>query len=76
MNPENLPPWVVQLVAGLARYEDEHPTLHAQFAGSSEWQKADCPGALLDLVPAHVRTFAAGWRAAQRQLETDEEATP
>ena len=74
MNPENLPPWVIQLVAGLARYEDEHPTLYAQFAGSTEWQKADCPGALLESVPAEVRTFAAGWRAARRHADSDKEA--
>lgn len=73
MNPENLPPWVIQLVAGLARYEDEHPNLYAQFAGNREWQKADCSCGLLESVPSEVRAFAAGWLAAQRQIEA---ATP
>lgn len=70
MSPENLPPWVVQLVAGLARYEHEHPTLYAQYAGSDEWQKADCPGMLLNLVPGDVQVFAAGWWAALSHAET------
>lgn len=67
--PDRLPPWVINLVAGLAEYEEMHPTLYAQFSGNREWQKADCPGALLDAVPPDVRTFVAGWRAARRQAE-------
>lgn len=61
---EQLPAWVLDLVAGLERYEDEHPKLHAQYASHGDkWLPADCPGALLDLVPADVRA-AARRRAA------------
>ncbi len=62
----NLPAWVINLVAGLAEYEEMHPTLYAQFAGNPNWQKAECPGALLEKVPADVLAFVAGWRAARR----------
>lgn len=76
MKPENLPPWVIQLVAGLTQYENEHPKLYAQFSGSSEWQRADCPGVLLEAIPPEVRAFTAGWRAAQRRIEADKEDRP
>lgn len=59
MNPENLPSWVLQLVGGLTRYEDEHPTLYAQYAGSTTWERAHCPGLLLAAVPDDVRAFVA-----------------
>ena len=62
----NLPAWVINLVAGLVEYEEMHLTLYAQFAGNREWQKADCPGVLLEKVPTDVLTFVAGWRAARR----------
>ncbi|MFF0721323.1 hypothetical protein [Micromonospora sp. NPDC003816] len=51
-----LPAWVLELVRGLERYEAEHPVLFRQLGGGyAQW---DCPGRLLDLVPADVRAQA------------------
>lgn len=69
-HPQNLPGWVIDLVTGLAKYDTEHPKLYAQYAGSREWQPADCPCGLLGPVPAEVRMFAAGWVAAKQQVDT------
>lgn len=66
-----LPTWVIELVDGLSRYDAEHPKLYAQFAGSSEWQQADCACGLLALVPAEVRMYAAGWRAGRDAVMAD-----
>jgi len=67
IHPSNLPDWAIYLVAGLAKYDAEHPKLFARYAGSSEWQRADCPCKLQDLIPPEVRAYAAGWAAATCQ---------
>lgn len=50
-----LPSWVTAVVRALARYEDEHPRLYAQYAGS-EYQPADCVAAILELIPQEIRS--------------------
>ncbi|OKI47212.1 hypothetical protein [Micromonospora sp. CB01531] len=52
-----LPAWVLTLVAGLVKYEDEHPKLYRHW-GVDEVKPYPCPGSLLDLVPAEVRGTA------------------
>jgi hypothetical protein len=74
--PDRLPTWVLDLVAGLAQYDTNHPKLHAQYAGSFDWQAADCPCELLDLVPDGVRMFAAGWAAARVQAQQLADTAP
>jgi hypothetical protein len=79
-HPHSLPDWVIDLVAGLAKYDTEHPKLYAQYVGSSEWQQADCPCGLLELVPHEVRIYTAGWAAAKSRQALDapqpDEGTP
>lgn len=53
----DLPDWVWQLVAGLIRYEDEHPQLR-RMASDGTYQFANCPQGLLSLIPPEVQDAA------------------
>lgn len=57
---EGLAGWVVELVRGLIEYEATHPTLWAQYAGSTEYRKADCAASLLELVPRELHDELGG----------------
>ncbi|HEY1394963.1 hypothetical protein [Roseateles sp.] len=61
----DLPLWAIKLIAGLAKYDDEHPKLFAQYAGSADYQAADCPCRLLCAVPNDVIAYARGFAAGQ-----------
>ncbi|MFI1197724.1 hypothetical protein ACH4T9_31310 [Micromonospora sp. NPDC020750] len=69
-----LPAWVLDLVQGLADYEDEHPPLYRRM-GESQYGRWVCPGALLDLVPSHVRAQIAA-EAAQHQAAVPADRCP
>lgn len=53
----DLPDWVWQLVAGLSRYEDEHPILYRMTA-SDVYERTPCPAPLTSLIPREVRDAA------------------
>lgn len=57
------PDWMLRLIAGLDQYDREHPKLYAQYAGSRDYQQADCPCFLIREVPADVLAYARGWAA-------------
>lgn len=67
----DLPNWVYDLVMDLQRWEDEHPTLYAQYAGSDAFQKvSECGCGALKRVPADVIDQARTLREYLRQAAT------
>jgi hypothetical protein len=73
----DLPAWVYDVVMELERWRDTHPKLHAQYAGSREWQPVDrCGCEPLDHVPANALDRAKAIRSyldATRPAESDGE---
>lgn len=53
----DLPDWVWQLVAGLSRYEAEHPILY-RMTSSDVYERTSCPDALTGLIPRDIRDAA------------------
>lgn len=70
------PEWAYRLVHGLMTYGDEHPKLFAQFYPTYEYQPADCPCRLVDLVPEEIRRDAALFMAGIEAAGTKVEAVP
>ncbi|WP_420123188.1 hypothetical protein [Nakamurella sp.] len=64
-----LPAWVLDLVQGLADYEDQHPRLYRRL-DESTYEQWTCPGPLLDLVPSQV--LAEAGRRGARCTPADE----
>ena len=62
------PTWALELVAALEVHEGVHPRAGLPDAGDDEHV---CAKAILDRVPAEVRTFAAGWAAGKRRAEQE-----
>lgn len=64
-----LPVWVYDVVIALQKWSDEHPNLHAQYAGSDEWQSVPGCCDALNLVPPAVRDTAKAIKAYTRERE-------
>lgn len=56
------PTWALELVAALEEHEDTH---------SADTDPHTCVKAILDEIPAEVRTYAAGWAAGKRRAEQE-----
>ncbi|WP_431895821.1 hypothetical protein [Micromonospora haikouensis] len=70
-----MPAWVLDLVQGLADYEDEHPALYRRMDGS-KYERWTCPGALLDLVPSQVLAEAGRRGARCKPADSPESIRP
>jgi hypothetical protein len=57
--PDRQPDWVLDLVAAVEHFENEHAKVDSP---------ADCFGRQLDAVPDEVRAQARGWAQARRAL--------
>lgn len=54
-----LPDWLWELIDRIDDYEDTHPALYAQHAGSDEWMPTPCLGErMLTIIPFDVMLAA------------------